>query len=117
MDQLHKLCLQRHHTYLLENLDPDLVLSYLYQERILTSDNMSIVKAEKTRENKAYKLLEKLPCGGPDAFNAFIESLKKANQHFIADTLLEELEKSRGLHRSVSDLLWQTLVNILFLHH
>ena len=117
MDQLHDLCLQRHHTYLLDKLDPDGVLSYLYQEGFLTSDELSMINAERTRKSRAYQLLERLHHSAPNAFDAFIDSLSRTNQHFIADKLLKDLDELRGLHRFVSDLLRQILVNILFLHH
>ena len=71
MNKLHEKSLQSNRMYLGDWLDPDEVVTYLFQEDILDDNDMGEIKAEKTRRNKVYALLDRLRLCGPNAFDTF----------------------------------------------
>lgn len=72
-----------------EVLVEGLVLQYLYQEGVLTENHVQEIKAQTTGLRKTMLLLDILPSRGPNAFDAFLDSL----QEF--PWVREKLEKAR----------------------
>uniref|UniRef100_A0ABM5GFG1 Death domain-containing protein CRADD isoform X3 n=1 Tax=Pogona vitticeps TaxID=103695 RepID=A0ABM5GFG1_9SAUR len=60
-----------------ELLVEGLVIQYLYQEGILTENDMQEIKSQVTNHRKTMTLLDILPARGPKAFETFLESLQE----------------------------------------
>ncbi|KAK3088205.1 hypothetical protein FSP39_016110 [Pinctada imbricata] len=73
MNDAQKNVIQRH----IRQLANDIIMSeelfgLLFQHRIFERNMIEMIKAEKTEQEQAYKMLELLPRRGPDAFNNFV---------------------------------------------
>ncbi|XP_042326618.1 death domain-containing protein CRADD [Sceloporus undulatus] len=60
-----------------ELLVDGLVIQYLYQEGILTENDVQEIRAQLTHQRKTMMLLDILPARGPKAFETFLESLQE----------------------------------------
>ncbi|KAH0616744.1 hypothetical protein JD844_028113 [Phrynosoma platyrhinos] len=60
-----------------ELLVDGLVIQYLYQEGILTENDVQEIRAQLTNQRKTMMLLDILPARGPKAFETFLESLQE----------------------------------------
>ncbi|KAJ7329913.1 hypothetical protein JRQ81_016087 [Phrynocephalus forsythii] len=60
-----------------ELLVEGLVIHYLYQEGILTENDMQEIRSQVTNHRKTMMLLDILPARGPKAFETFLESLQE----------------------------------------
>ena len=88
MNEIHRETLIGLRIYLLQNLQIKEVMQYLIQEEILTDENREdVMLAGTTRMKKIIKFLSILPTCGPNAFDIFVNSLRKASQTYIADEL------------------------------
>ncbi|KAG9478036.1 hypothetical protein GDO78_013170, partial [Eleutherodactylus coqui] len=54
-----------------------LVPQYLFQESIITSEQLEEITSQATSQRRAMKLLDVLPTRGPRAFHFFLESLSE----------------------------------------
>ena len=75
MDKKHRDLLRKNRISLVQDLEATQLLSYLYQEDILSENDRDSIKAEKTRGAKAEKLLDILPRRGKRAFDVFCHAL------------------------------------------
>ena len=75
MDKKHRDLLRKNRISLVQDLEATQLLSYLYQEDILSENDRDSIKAEKTRGAKAEKLLDILPRRGKKAFDVFCQAL------------------------------------------
>lgn len=60
-----------------QGLADGLVPQYLFQEGIITSEQLEDIISQATSQRRAMKLLDFLPTRGPMAFNVFLESLSE----------------------------------------
>lgn len=88
MNKSHRKILLKHRLDLTTDLEPNEVMQYLYQEDILTENDVELIKGGRTRIEKVELLLDTIPRKGPKAFNAFVSSLKRENgTKHLADLL------------------------------
>lgn len=88
MEKRHRDLLRKNRITIVNDLEPKDILGHLYQEGIISPDDMERVKAEKTRLEQAEKLLDILPRRGPKAFTVFCDTLFKVDgQSHLAFTL------------------------------
>ena len=116
MDKTHKRILLQRRLDLINDLEIDFILSYLFQEEILTDDDVELIKYERTRKSRAECLLDTIPRKGPKAFQTFVNGLKmNAGSKHLAEMLLQDAE-GKGMdshfvwftfHRNVSKSLTQ----------
>lgn len=89
MQKYHKEILQMHFEKLVEDLEPNPVMRYLYGKSIISEEDMDAIRSNDTRYEKNEALLLQLKGKGPDAFKRLVEGLQK-NQPSLADLLLKE---------------------------
>ncbi|KAM3910786.1 death domain-containing protein CRADD-like [Leptodactylus fuscus] len=78
MDPQHKDILKRLRLELCsEGLADGLVPQYLFQEGIITSEQLEDITSQATSQRRAMKLLDILPTRGPKAFEVFLQSLSE----------------------------------------
>lgn len=95
MEKVHKETIHSHLQELLNDLDPDRLMQFLFQKNIFNSEDMAIIASEKTREKKSQELLSRLQRSGPRAFSMLIEGLQE-NKPWLAEILLEEGQYKQG---------------------
>lgn len=95
MQDCHKEVIQTCFETLIEDLEPDAVMRYLFEKYIISDDDMDAIRSENTRRQKNTTLLLALKRKGPDAFKRLVEGLQR-NQSFLAKILLQE-GKSRNI--------------------
>ena len=97
MDKKHRDLLRKNRISLVQDLEATQLLSYLYQEDILSENDRDSIKAEKTRGAKAEKLLDILPRRGKRAFDVFCQALATTDgQGHLADLLKPNESISSG---------------------
>lgn len=89
MQVYHEEILQTCFEKLVEDLEPNPVMRYLYQKGIITEEDMDAIRSNDTRYKMNDALILQLNRKGPNAFKRFVEGLQK-NQPFLADILLDE---------------------------
>ena len=89
MEDCHKEVIQTCFETLIEDLEPDAVMRYLYEKYIISDDDMDAIRSENTRRQKNTTLPLALKRKGPDAFKRLVEGLQR-NQSFLAKILLQE---------------------------
>lgn len=82
--------LQMNRKAILEDLEPDQVLDYLYQEDVLDSDKYDQVLDKGTRKKQAELLLSMVERNST-AIEKMIDVLEKSSQRHLAAILREEL--------------------------
>ena len=90
MQEGHKKIIQKHFEALLEDLDPNPLMNFLYQEDIITRDDMDEMDSIKPRKEKSKALLLMLQRRGPNAFLALVEGLITKKKQWLATLLLKE---------------------------
>ncbi|XP_069842460.1 death domain-containing protein CRADD-like [Dendropsophus ebraccatus] len=60
-----------------QGLADGLVPQYLFQEGVITSEQLEEITSQATSQRRAMKLLDVLPTRGPKAFDVFLESLSE----------------------------------------
>lgn len=97
MDKKHRDLLRKNRISLVQDLEATQLLSYLYQEDILSENDRDSIKAEKTRGAKAEKLLDILPRRGKRAFDVFCQALATTDgQGHLVDLLKPNESISSG---------------------
>ncbi|CAH3038790.1 unnamed protein product [Porites lobata] len=97
MDKKHRDLLRKNRISLVQDLEATQLLSYLYQEDILSENDRDSIKAEKTRGAKAEKLLDILPRRGKKAFDVFCQALATTDgQGHLVDLLKPNESISSG---------------------
>ncbi|XP_078666273.1 uncharacterized protein LOC144908504 [Branchiostoma floridae x Branchiostoma belcheri] len=87
MSDRHKDILRSHHTELIQDMHPQAVIDYLYQENVLDDQLQAEAKAQTTRHDTNKKLLGIVPTRGDRAFYVFRHGLIKTKQQHLADML------------------------------
>ena len=93
MQTYQKEILRKHFERLVEDVEPDPVMRYLYENGIIKEEDMEAIRSKDTRNKMNDALLLQLMRKGPDAFKRLVEALQK-NQRFLADILLDEGNQS-----------------------
>ena len=89
MEEGQKKIIQEHFEELLHDLEPKQLVSFLFQEKILTQDDMETIHSIKANQEKSEALLVMLLRKGPSAFLALVEGLIK-HKKWLATLLLQE---------------------------
>ena len=89
MQVYHKEILQTCFEKLVEDLEPDPVMRYLYEKDIITEEDIDAIRSNDTRYQMNEALILQLKRRGPDAFKGLVEGMQK-NQTYLADILLAE---------------------------
>ena len=92
MRKYHKEILRKHFGKLVEDVEPNPVMRYLYEKGIIKEEDMEAIQSRDTRYKMNEALLLQLKRKGPDAFKRLVEALQK-NQPSLADILLDEGNK------------------------
>lgn len=84
-----------------------LVPQYLFQEGIITSEQLEDITSQATSQRRAMKLLDVLPTRGPKAFGVFLETLSEFP--WIRDNLDQmckenPVEKTSDLPNNIKDV-------------
>lgn len=93
MQTYQKEIIRKHFERLVEDVEPDPVMRYLYENGIIKEEDMEAIRSKDTRNKMNDALLLQLMRKGPDAFKRLVEALQK-NQPFLADILLDEGNQS-----------------------
>ncbi|XP_029350533.1 death domain-containing protein CRADD [Echeneis naucrates] len=104
MDSVHKAVLRKHRVFLSgELLVSDTIVPVLFQEDILSQDQVEDIESQPTNRLKTLKLLDLLPTRGPRAFQSFMRSLEDFS--WVRDRLLLELQNPPGSGPGSTDIL------------
>lgn len=90
MQKGQKKIIQKNFEVLLEDLDPNPLTNFLYQEDIITRDDIDEMDSIKPRKEKSKALLFTLQRRGPNAFLALVEGLIIKKKQWLATLLLKE---------------------------
>ncbi|XP_069696583.1 apoptotic protease-activating factor 1-like isoform X2 [Periplaneta americana] len=77
MDTVRRMKLQGLREKIVQDVDVEDVFNYLISKGVLSVEDMELIKAEKTRKDRARHLLDILLGKNGSAFEHFVESLKK----------------------------------------
>ena len=89
MQKYHRKIIQTHFQELVEDLEPNPVMRYLYEKGIISEEDLKAIRSKDTREEMNEALLLQLRSKGPHASKRLFEGLQKY-QPYLADFLLEE---------------------------
>ncbi len=93
----HRKILLKNRVDLVRDLEPNDLVNFLYQDDILSENDVELLKAESTRKKRAEMFLDLIPRKGPKAFDAFIESLRQENgTKHLAEALLADSDARGG---------------------
>ena len=93
MQEGQREIIKKNYKALLRDLDPKPLMNFLFQENIITRNEMEKIKSIATREDKCEELLSILERGGPSAFLALVEGLMK-KKPWLANLLLKQGKSS-----------------------
>lgn len=86
MEDRDRRKLQQNRLAILTDLDVREILDYLYQEKVLSEDDVERIKVKETRHDRCRLLLDMLPSKGPKAFKCFVTALETKCE-WLADLL------------------------------
>nr|XP_061809605.1 death domain-containing protein CRADD-like [Nerophis lumbriciformis] len=123
MEPVHRRVLQKLRLYLCEELlVSEGVLSFLYQEEVVTAAQANDVLAESSERKRCLKLLDLLPQRGPGAFAAFLGALD--DFAWVRQRLLREEQTLRNVRSpspesptSADAGMTSTLCTAVFFNH
>ena len=87
MNEEHRSKLIQHRVALVEDMVPDDLVDYLYQENVISEHMKERIMVGRTRMERAQILLDLLPKRGDHAFRVFCEALRHAEQGWLADMI------------------------------
>lgn len=88
MEKKHRDLIRKNRVALVADLEALPLSNYLYQEGVLSENDLDNIRAERTRSAQAEKLLDTLPKRGPKAFDTFFCALGKTDgQGHLGDLL------------------------------
>lgn len=93
MEKKHKDLLTSKRVFLVDNLDMEELYDHMIQTRLLSDNDMELLKSKITKTGMAREFLSSmLPRRGPKAYSRFIQALMSTEaQEFIAEELDKEL--------------------------
>lgn len=95
MDQIHKDALRRTRVALVKDLDVNVICNELLNKDIFTPLMVEHIMAEGTRNDKVCRLLDTLVEIGTNAYQAFLQVLKKTGYEFLANQIVQNEEMIR----------------------
>ena len=96
MNENQRNALRLCHVNLVRDLEPKYVLDVLYEDEILTDNDLELIKAEKSARGRCQLLLSILPTRGPSAYGSFQRALRKTNYTHLGDILERMKETEDG---------------------
>ena len=87
MDAAEKDTLRSHQVNLINDLEPRDILEHLYEDEVITENDMELIDKGKTRRERCQALLSLLPRRGPTAYGCFRKALKETNYTHLSDQL------------------------------
>ena len=110
MEERDRATLRKNRTYLEENiLDASHLMSYLYQEAVLTANMKDEIEAEIIPLKKKQKLLDFLPFRGAEAMYHFLESCSRGGHQEVRDYIEANLATEADVRRyRESDAMLET---------
>ncbi|CAH3184904.1 unnamed protein product, partial [Porites lobata] len=92
MQRYQKEIIRKHFGRLVEDMEPNPVVRYLFEKGIVSKEDMEVIRSKDTSDEQNDALLLILMRKGPDAFKRLIEALQR-NKSSLADILLDEERK------------------------
>ncbi|XP_071960575.1 death domain-containing protein CRADD-like [Antedon mediterranea] len=86
MDDQHKYLLLSNRVRLVSDLPTDMLINYMIQDSVMTSEDSEIIESKPTKMKKNEYFLDTLPTKGPNAFPSFLKALKEMEDplyHFV----------------------------------
>ena len=97
MDKKHRKLLLKKRLLFVENLEPNDISGYMFQERLISENDKEEIENQVTRRQRVEWLLDLLPRKGPLAFQKFCNILKESKTYsFLAYQLLEKAKKKEN---------------------
>ena len=93
MQKYRKEILRKHFERLVEDIEPNPVMRYLYEKCIFKEEDMEAIQSKDTRNKMNVALLLQLKRKSPDAFKRLVEALQKY-QPSLAGILSDKGNKS-----------------------
>ena len=94
MNEIQRDILRRCHVDLVQDLEPKHVLDRLYQDGILTDNDLELIQAEKSARGRCQVLLSMLPTRGPSAYGSFQRALRETSYSHLGD-VLDKIEEHK----------------------
>ena len=94
MNEIQRDILRRCHVDLVQDLEPKHVLDRLYQDGILTDNDLELIQAEKSARGRCQVLLSMLPTRGPSAYGSFQRALRETSYSHLGD-VLDKIEEGK----------------------
>lgn len=92
MEPAHRALLRHHRQKISDELlVSESIVQFLYQQEILSQDQVEVIESQPSSKRKCLKMLDFLPCCGPRAFSYFLQSLD--DFEWVRDELLLELQR------------------------
>ena len=110
MDEKQRDILRRCHVDLVRDLEPKFVLDRLYQDGILTDNDLELIQAETTARGRCQILLSLLPTRGPSAYGSFQRALRETNYSHLGH-ILDKIEGNETRTANVSKTYGKDIAN------
>lgn len=95
MENRHRKILEVNQSFINDNLEPLKILSHLNE--ILDNRDIAKIRGKDNRAEMCDEFLDILPRRGPEAFDSFVEALKREKtQAYLADHLIQEGKHQRA---------------------
>lgn len=92
MEPAHRALLRQHRLKMSEQLlVSESIVQFLYQEEILSQQQVEVIESQPSSRQKSLKLLDILPNCGPRAFSCFLQALDDFS--WVRDGLVQELQR------------------------
>ena len=102
MNKLQRDILRRYHVNLVQDLEPKHVLDRLYQDGILTDNDLELIQAEKSVRGRCQVLLSMLPTRGPSAYGSFQRALREASYSHLGE-IFDRIGEKESVKKSVNE--------------
>ena len=87
MDPVDKDTLRSHQVDLINDLEPRDILGHLYEDEVITENDVELIDKGKTRRERCQSLLFLLPRRGPTAYGCFRKALQETSYTHLSDQL------------------------------
>ena len=95
MNEDQRNALRQCHVDLIKDLEPKYVLDALYEDGILTDNDLELIQAESSSRGRCQLLLSILPRRGPTAYGSFQRALNQTKYTHLVD-ILENVEEGNN---------------------
>ncbi|KAK3608140.1 hypothetical protein CHS0354_004795, partial [Potamilus streckersoni] len=94
MEEVNKRAIRQNWSFLIQNIDIISLTDCLREDDTLTNDMCEQIEVERTTRDKIAKFLSIIMRRGPHAFDKLVQGLKKTDQTFIAEKLLQSVHNT-----------------------